>query len=53
MVPKGLGFGVKRVLLSGIADTRSITLQILSDIHDRLVSLCKRLEINYIANRNI
>ena len=24
MVPKGLGFGVKRVLLSGIANTKSI-----------------------------
>ena len=29
MVPKGLRFGVKRVLLSGIANTKSIAWQIL------------------------
>ena len=41
------------MFLSGIVYIKRIALQILNDIHDRLVSLCKRLEINYIDNRNI
>ena len=53
MVQKRRGFGVTRVLLSGIVYTKRIAWQILNDVHDRLVSLCKRLEINYIDNRNI
>ena len=47
------GFGVKRVFLSGIIYTKRIPWQILNDVHDRLVSLFERLEINYIDNRNI
>ena len=53
MVQKCRGFGVKRVFLSGIVYTKRIAWQILNDVHDRLVSLCKSLEINYIDNRNI
>ena len=41
------------MFLSGIVYIKRIALQILNDIHDRLISLCKRLEINYIDNRNI
>ena len=41
------------MFLSGIVYIKRVALQILNDIHDRLVSLCKRLEINYIDNRNI
>ena len=46
-------FGVKRKFLSGIVYTKRIVWQIFDDVHDRLVSLCERLEINYIDNRNI
>ena len=53
MVQKCRGFGVKRVFLSGIVYTKRIARQILNDVYDRLVSLCKRLEINYTDNRNI
>ena len=53
MVQKCRGFGVKQVFLSGIVCTKRIAWQILNDVHDWLVSLCKRLEINYIHNRNI
>ena len=41
------------MFLSGIVYVKRIALQILNDIHDRLVSLCKRLGINYTDNRNI
>ena len=53
MVQKCRRFGAKLVFLSGVVHTRRIAWQILNDVHDRLVSLCKRLEINYIENRNI
>ena len=46
-------FGVKRVFLSGIVHTKVIAWKTLDDVHDRLVSLCKMLEINYFDNRNI
>ena len=44
---------MKRKFLSGIVYTKRIAWQIFDDVHDRLVSLCERLEINYIDNRNI
>ena len=53
MVQKCRSFGVKRVFFSGITYTKRIAWQILDDVHERLVSLCKRLEIIYIHNRNI
>ena len=53
MVQKCRSFGVKRVFLSGIAYTKRIAWQILDDVHERLVSLCNRLETNHIDNRNI
>ena len=45
MVQKCHGFGVKGVFLSGIVYTKRIAWQILDDVHDQLLSLCKRLEI--------
>ena len=51
MVQKCRAFGVKRVFLLGIVYTR-ITLNILEDIHSRLVSLSRKLNICYIDNRN-
>ena len=45
MVQKCHRFGVKGVFLSGIVYTKRIAWQILDDVHDQLVSLCKRLEI--------
>ena len=53
MVQKCRGFGVKSVFFSGIVYTKRIAWQILNDVHDRLVSLCKRLQIKYIDKRNI
>ena len=41
MVRKCCGFGVKQMLLSGIVYTKRIAWQILSDVHDRLVSYAK------------
>ena len=41
------------MFLFGIAYTKRITWQILIDAHDRLLTLSKGLEINYIDNRNI
>ena len=53
MVLKCRRFGVKRVFLSGFVYTKKISWQILHGVHDRLVSLCKRLEIKYIDDRNL
>ena len=53
MVQKCRSFGVKRVFFSGITYTKRIAWQILDDAHEQLVSLCKRLEMIYIDNRNI
>ena len=53
MVQKSCGFGVKCVFFSGITYTKRIAWRILDDVHEQLVSLCKRLEIIYIDNRNI
>ena len=56
MVQKCRTFGVKLVLLSGIVNTKIISLNILEDIDNRLVSLSRNLDIFldiYIDNRNI
>ena len=53
IVQKCRSFGVKRGFFSGITYTKRIAWQILDDVHEQLVSLCKRLEIIYIDNRNI
>ena len=52
MVQKCRAFGVKRVFLPGIVYTR-IALNILEDIHSRLVSLSMNLDICYSDNLNI
>ena len=52
-VQKCRRFGVKRLFLSGTVYTKMIAWQIFNEVHNRLVSLCKRLEVNYIENRNI
>ena len=49
MVQKCRSFGVKRVFLSGI----TISCQQLEEIHEQLVSLCQKINITYIDNRNI
>ena len=53
LVKKSHRFGVKHGFLSGIVHKKRFAWQILNDVHDRLVSLCKSLEINCIENRNI
>ena len=53
MVQKCRGLVVKLVFLSDIIYTKRIAWSILNDVHDRLLSLCQRFEINYIDNRNI
>ena len=53
MVQKCRSFGVKRVSFSGNTYTKRIAWQILDDVHEQLVTLCKRLGIIYIDNRNI
>ena len=53
MVQKCRSFGVKRVSFSGITYRKRIAWQILDDVHEQLVSLCKGLEIIYIDNTNI
>lgn len=53
MVQKCRSFGVKRVFFSGIVITKRISCPSLEEIHEQLVSLCKKLEIVYIDNRNI
>ena len=53
MVQKCRSFGVKRVFLSGITITTRISCQKLEEIHEQLVSLCEKINIIYIDNRNI
>ena len=53
MVQKCRSFGVKRVFLSGITITKRISCQQLEEIHEQLVSLCEKINIIYIDNRNI
>ena len=53
MVQKCRSFGVKRVFLSGITITTRISCQQLEEIHEQLVSLCEKINIIYIDNRNI
>ena len=53
MVQKCRSFGVKRVFLSGITITTRISCQQLEEIHEQLVSLCEKVNIIYIDNRNI
>lgn len=53
MVQNSCAFWVKRVLLSGSVPTKRITLNILQDIHNRLVSLFRNLDICYNDHRNI
>ena len=53
MVEKCRSFGIKRVFLSGITVTMRITCPNLEKVHNQLVSLCQKLEIAYIDNRNI
>ena len=53
MVQKCRAFEAKRVLFSGIVYSKRITLNILENIHNLLVSLSKNLDFFYIDNRNI
>ena len=53
MVEKCRSFGIKRVFLSGITVTMRITCPNREKVHNQLVSLCQKLEIAYIDNRNI
>ena len=53
MVQKCCSFGVKRIFLSGITITTRISCQQLEEIHEQLVSLCEKINIIYIDNKNI
>lgn len=53
MFKKCCDLGVNRVLLSGLVYTKRISLNILEDIHNRLVNLSRNLDIYHIDNRNI
>ena len=52
MVQKCRRFGEKRVFLSGIVYTKRINQCVLNDLHDSLLILCRRLDIDYTDNRN-
>ena len=54
MAQKCRCFRIKYVFfISDIVYPKGVAWQILNDVHDRLLGLCKRLDINYIDNRNI
>ena len=53
MVKKCRSYNVKNVFISGIVYTERINGKSLENIHDKMVSLCSKLNLRYIDNRNI
>ena len=53
MVKKCRSFGVKNIFVSGPVYTERIKMEILEDLHKKLVSVCKEIQVHFIDNINI
>ena len=53
MVDKCRKFGVKNLLISGLAFTTRVSLEVLEKIHEKLYTFCTSNGLIYIDNRNI
>ena len=53
MAKKCRSYNVKNVFISGIVYTERVNVKTLENIYDKVVSLCSKLNLRYIDNRNI
>ena len=53
MVKKCRNFGVKNIFVSGLVYTKRIKIEIIEDLHKKLVSVCKEMQVHFIDNGNI
>ena len=53
MVDKCRKFGVKNLLISGLAFTTRVSLEVLEKIYEKLYTFCTSNGLIYIDNRNI
>ena len=53
MAKKCRSYNVKNVFISGIVYTERVNVKTLENIYDKMVSLCSKLNLRYIDNRNI
>ena len=53
MIKKCRNFGVKYIFASGLVYTKRTITEFLEDVHLKLVSVCKEMQVYFIDNRNI
>ena len=53
MAQEYCNYNVKNVFISGLVYTKRINVKTPENIHNKLVSLCSKLSLRYIGNRNI
>ena len=53
MVDKCRKFGVKNILISGLASTTRISVKVLEKIREKVHAFCSSYGLTYIDNRNI